>query len=106
MTLPALAVPFLLLAALLHALGLSRVPSARRRANLVGTGIAAGAIIVLTIVFDNVMIGSALFDYDHAALLGVYLGAAPVEDLVYAVTALLAVTGVWNLTHRRTEADV
>lgn len=99
MSLAQLAVPFLVIAGVVNVFGLVRIPKPRRKLALKQLGITVVAIMVLTIVFDNLMIGSALFDYDHAALLGWYIGKAPVEDLFYAAAGLLTVTGMWNLVH-------
>ena len=52
-------------------------------------GMALGIMLVLTAVFDNVMIAAGLFDYGEQTLLGLYLGRAPVEDFLYPLAAVI-----------------
>ncbi len=73
----------------------------RRRRNWAALAIAAGALLVLTIVFDTVMIAVDLFRYDEALLLGPRIGLAPVEDLAYALIALFVVVALWRLLPSR-----
>ncbi|WP_028049444.1 lycopene cyclase domain-containing protein [Cellulomonas sp. URHD0024] len=54
-------------------------------------------LVALTVVFDSLMISADLFRYDAAALLGVTLWHAPVEDLAWPVAAALALPSVWVL---------
>lgn len=54
------------------------------------------ALIALTAVFDNVIIGLGIVDYDPALILGVTVGLAPVEDFSYTLGAVLLVPAVWT----------
>lgn len=45
------------------------------------------ALVLLTLVFDNLMIAADLFRFDPAQLLGVRIGLVPVEDLAWPVAA-------------------
>jgi len=69
-----------------------------RRAPL---AIAAVVLVVLTVVFDNVIVAMGLVDYDESKILGLRMPVAPVEDLAYAVGAVLLVPAVWTLLSRR-----
>lgn len=54
------------------------------------------ALLVLTAVFDNVIVGLSIVGYDPAKILGVYVGVAPVEDFMYAILAVMLVPAVWR----------
>jgi lycopene cyclase domain-containing protein len=69
----------------------------RRRERSLGAGLAAGVLLVMTAVFDNVMIGIGLVGYDAARISGVFVGIAPLEDFAYAVAALVLLPSVWVL---------
>lgn len=69
----------------------------RRRERLLGAGLATGVLLVMTAVFDNVMIGIGLVGYDAARISGVFVGIAPLEDFAYAVAALVLLPSVWVL---------
>lgn len=58
-------------------------------------------LVVLTVVFDNVIVGAGIVAYDDARILGVRIGVAPVEDFSYAVVAALALPALWVLLGRR-----
>ncbi|MGP5688517.1 lycopene cyclase domain-containing protein [Glutamicibacter ardleyensis] len=60
-------------------------------------GIALGIMLVLTAIFDNVMIAAGLFDYGQQTLLGLYLGRAPIEDFLYPLAAVLLMPALWWL---------
>lgn len=69
----------------------------RRREVVLGAGIATGVLLVMTAVFDNVMIGIGLVGYDVTRISGVFVGIAPLEDFAYAVAALVLLPSVWVL---------
>lgn len=62
--------------------------------------IATGILLVMTAVFDNVMIGIGLVGYDRAKISGVFVGIAPLEDFAYAVAALVLLPSLWVLAGR------
>ena len=64
-------------------------------------GIAGAALLAMTAVFDNVMIGVGLVGYDDDRISGLRIGVAPVEDFAYAVAAVLLLPALWHLTARR-----
>jgi lycopene cyclase domain-containing protein len=59
------------------------------------------ALLLLTAVFDNVIVGTGIVAYDPARILGIRLGVAPIEDLSYTVVAALALPALWVLLGRR-----
>ena len=72
-----------------------RRPSYRRM--LPASGLALAAVLLLTAVFDNIMIGVGLVDYDPALISGLFVGIAPVEDFAYPVAAALLLPATWSL---------
>lgn len=56
----------------------------------------AAVLVIMTIVFDNIMISLNLFEYNTNYILGLYIGKAPVEDFVYSIVAAIIVPFVWE----------
>ena len=51
------------------------------------TALTIAILVVLTIIFDSLMILSDLFRFDDGHLLGIRLWHAPIEDLAWPVAA-------------------
>ncbi|MDN5756650.1 MAG: lycopene cyclase domain-containing protein, partial [Micrococcaceae bacterium] len=91
---------FFLGLSLLTLLGASlarRLDRRRMTAMLVGVF----ALLILTAVFDNVMIGSGLFDYSSETLAGPRVGLAPLEDFAYPLGAAILLPSAWLLLDPR-----
>ena len=92
--------------AVLALLALVTVPTLRRlRARpLLLTGLV---LVALTAVFDNVIVGLGIVDYDEALISGVRVWFAPIEDFSYALGAVLLVPALWTWLGRsgRTETS-
>ena len=58
---------------------------------------AAVLLVVLTAVFDNVMIASGIMTYTEQNISGVRIGLAPLEDFAYAVAAVIGLPALWAL---------
>lgn len=58
-------------------------------------------LLVLTAVFDSLMVATDLFRYDTSALLGWRVLLVPVEDFAWPVAAALALPALWELLGRR-----
>lgn len=56
-----------------------------------------GIVLVMTAVFDNVMIGVGLVGYDEAKISGAFIGIAPLEDFAYAIAAVILLPSLWCL---------
>lgn len=69
----------------------------QRPGPLVWTG---AALLAMTAVADSAIVGYGLTVYDSDAILGVYVGAAPVEDFGYTVVAVLLVPTLWVVLGR------
>ena len=53
-------------------------------------------MIVCTAIFDSLIIAAGIVDYDTTKILGVYIGAAPIEDFMYALLAVAIVPALWK----------
>jgi lycopene cyclase domain-containing protein len=69
------------------------------------TGVVAAVLLVLTVVFDSLMIAADLFRYGEGALSGVRLRLAPLEDLAWPLAAALLLPALWELLGRRRRDD-
>ena len=104
-TYPLISVVFLALAAAVLVAGLVRAPdrarlSARWTLPAVVTGVV---LVVLTAVFDNLMIAAGLMTYAASAISGVHVGLVPVEDLAYPIAGLMLLPGLWLLLRSRSQ---
>lgn len=98
MTYPLLVIPFLIVTAIVTGLSARRPGFGRRmRASLV----AAVALLLLTAVFDNIMIALELFTYPEQHLSGIRIGLAPIEDFSYPLCAAFGVPAVAALLPTR-----
>jgi lycopene cyclase domain-containing protein len=68
------------------------------RGPLVRTAIV---MLVLTLVFDNLIIATGIVDYDPAKISGLRLGVAPIEDFAYTLVALVLVPSLFNFLRSR-----
>ena len=61
-------------------------------------------LLVMTAIFDNVIISLGIVAYNPSSILGLYIYKAPVEDFFYAVLAVYAVPALWNyFEHQKTK---
>ena len=60
-------------------------------------GLVLGVVLLMTAVFDNVMIGVGLVGYDEAKISGAFIGIAPLEDFAYAIAAVVLLPSLWTL---------
>ena len=68
--------------------------------------ITAGVLVLLTAVFDNVMIAVGLFDYSSAHISGIRIGEAPIEDFAYPLAAVIVLPALWSRLRREdTDGD-
>ena len=95
MTYALLNLVFLVPAAVLAIVATVRSPDRRRF--LRALGLTVVAVLVLTAVFDNIMIGIGLVAYDPSHLSGIFVGIAPIEDFSYAVFAAVVLPSLWSL---------
>ena len=98
MTYTVLALVFLALAA---AGSVAAAFVARRRPEIGAVVIALAALLLLTAVFDTIMIGVGFFTYADAHLLGVRIGLAPIEDFAYPLAGVILLPAIWTLLRTR-----
>jgi lycopene cyclase domain-containing protein len=53
------------------------------------------ALLLMTAVFDNFIVGSGIVAYDPALLSGVFIGFAPIEDFAYTLVAAVLIPMTW-----------
>ena len=61
-------------------------------------GLVLGVVLLMTAVFDNVMIGVGLVGYSAEKISGAFIGIAPLEDFAYAIAAVVLLPSLWTLT--------
>lgn len=58
--------------------------------------LSLSALLVLTAIFDNLIIWAGIVTYNPSNLLGIYIGLAPIEDFMYAILAAILAPVLWN----------
>jgi lycopene cyclase domain-containing protein len=53
------------------------------------------ALLLMTAVFDNFIVGSGIVAYDASLLSGVFIGFAPIEDFAYTIVAAVLIPMTW-----------
>lgn len=53
-------------------------------------------LLILTAIFDNLIIWAEIVGYDATKILGLYVGNAPIEDFMYSLLAIIIVPALWN----------
>lgn len=98
MTYLLMSLPFIGVALLVFGLG---AVHARRHGSpatyLSAWAVATASLIVLTVIFDNVMMAAGFFDYGVEHISGVRLGLIPIEDLLYPIAGALLISGAWQM---------
>jgi lycopene cyclase domain-containing protein len=59
---------------------------------------ATAALLAITAIFDNVIIGLGIVAYDPALISGIKVGLAPIEDFAYSLAAPLLITVILEYT--------
>ena len=70
---------------------------ARKQPRWSAVGITMALLLVMTAVFDNIMIGVGLVGYDSSLISGAFIGIAPLEDFAYAIAAVVLLPTLWSL---------
>lgn len=65
--------------------------------------ITMAIVLVFTAIFDPLIVGFGIVDYNYTKTLGLTVGPAPIEDFFYAVMAAIIVPIAWELLGRRHE---
>ena len=69
--------------------------------NWTALGLTMILLLLMTAVFDNVMIGVGLVGYNNTLISGVFVGIAPLEDFAYAIAAVVLLPALWTLCGAR-----
>lgn len=77
---------------------------ALRRVRWPAVGVTLAILLVMTSVFDNVMISVGLVAYNESLISGAFIGVAPLEDFAYAVAAVVGLPSLWALLERKPRA--
>lgn len=83
------------------AVGAACALASRTRPHLGAVAVTAAALLILTAVFDTVMIAAGFFHYPEEQLLGVHVGLAPLEDFAYPLAAAALLPVVWHILRDR-----
>lgn len=59
------------------------------------------ALLLLTAMFDSLIVGFSIVSYNTDRILGIFIGNAPIEDFFYAVLAVMLVSTTWKLTENK-----
>jgi lycopene cyclase domain-containing protein len=62
--------------------------------------LALVVLLVLTVVFDNVIVGAGIVAYAPSRISGVRIGVAPIEDFAYPVAAAFGLPALWVVLGR------
>lgn len=73
----------------------------RKRLGLKPLLVAGLVMLTLTLIFDNVIIGTGIVAYDQSLLSGVMLGYAPIEDFAYTLVALVLVPSLFEVFRKK-----
>lgn len=74
---------------------------ARLGSALAAAALTAAVLVVLTAVFDSLMIAAGLMEYTAAHLIGWFIGLAPIEDFAYPIAAVILLPALWLLAAPR-----
>jgi lycopene cyclase domain-containing protein len=58
-------------------------------------------LLLLTAIFDSLIVRSGIVAYTRSHILGVYIGKAPIEDFFYAVVAAILAPLLWDYYERK-----
>lgn len=59
-----------------------------------------GLLLVATVLFDSLLVGSGIVRYYQGRYLGVFIGKAPIEDFAYTIAAVPLMIGLWEYGKR------
>lgn len=71
--------------------------AARRAPRWRVVGLTAIPLVILTAVFDNLLVGVGIVAYDPARISGIHIGVAPLEDFAYVIAAVVLLPCLWSL---------
>lgn len=60
-------------------------------------------LLILTLIFDNIIISLDIVAYNSDVILGYYIGKAPLEDFLYALLAVIIVPLLWHKQGKKSD---
>jgi lycopene cyclase domain-containing protein len=75
----------------------------RRKPRWRSIGLVLVVVLVMTALFDNVMIAVGLVGYDASKISGVLIGVAPLEDFAYALAVCVLLPSLWTLMGQKSD---
>lgn len=100
MTYTLISLPFLVIALAGGVVLARRIPVRERRVHWRAVALTAVVLVVLTAIFDSLIIGMGIVAYDESLISGLRLGLAPIEDFGYPLAVVLALPALWHLLTR------
>ncbi len=76
----------------------------RRTPNWRAVAITVAVVLVMTAIFDNIMISVGLIAYSPERISGAFIGVAPLEDFAYALAAAVGLPALWALLGGRAKS--
>jgi lycopene cyclase domain-containing protein len=76
----------------------------RRPPRWSAVALAAIPLLLLTAIFDNVLVAAGIVAYDPDLISGILVGLAPLEDFCYPLAAVVLLPSVWSLLGPRATA--
>lgn len=58
--------------------------------------VVLAVLLVMTAVFDSVLVYEHIVAYDGLKILGIYIGRAPIEDFAYTLAVVVLVPYLWK----------
>ena len=78
--------------------------ASRKLSKLTISTLALGTLLV-SLVFDNIIVGLKIVDYDPDKILGLRVPIAPIEDFGYTIVGVILVPVLWNFFGRKRTTD-
>lgn len=92
---------YLALAGVTALVGLLVAWLARKRLRISALAKAGLLLMLMTAVFDNLIIFSGIVAYDETLISGIKIWLAPIEDFSYTIFAIGLVPAIFEATGRR-----
>ncbi len=73
----------------------------RKHLKLRALGWATALVLLMTLVFDNLIILAGIVGYDEKLISGIKLGIAPIEDFSYTLVGLVLIPLTWELLGKK-----
>jgi lycopene cyclase domain-containing protein len=73
----------------------------RRHLQLRALRLATALLLLMTLVFDNLIILAGIVGYDESLISGIKLGVAPIEDFSYTLVGLVLIPLTWEFLGKK-----